>query len=153
MQDKKTIGEIDFILENAGEYMTKKPTRKDVKSVFTGLRPLAASKGDSEKTKEISRSHKITISNSGLVSILGGKWTTYRKIAEDTLNKAQAVGGLPERKCNTEHLPIFGHDHKSKWTEPLYFYGTEALKIKAINPEKAGTSLSKNFFISKVFLR
>ena len=141
--------EIDFILENAGVYMTKKPTRKDVKSVFTGLRPLAASKGDSEKTKEISRSHKINISNSGLVSILGGKWTTYRKIAEDALNKAQAVGGIPERKCNTEHLPIFGHDHKSKWTDPLYFYGTEALKIKAINPEKAGTSLSKNFFISE----
>jgi|TARA_B110000285_G_C15129185_1_gene622332 glycerol-3-phosphate dehydrogenase len=141
--------EIDFILENAGAYMKKKPKRKDVKSVFAGLRPLAASKEGSESTKEVSRSHKIIVSKSGLVSVLGGKWTTYRKIAEDVVNTTQAVGGLPDRKCNTENLPIFGYDHESKWSEPLHFYGTEALKIKAINTRKAVVSLSKKFFISE----
>ena len=72
--------------------MTKKPTRKDVKSVFAGLRPLAASENNKESTKEVSRHHKITVSTSGLISVLGGKWTTYRKIAEDTVDTLQAVG-------------------------------------------------------------
>ena len=79
--------EIDFILANAGQYMTKKPKRKDVKSVFAGLRPLAANQGSNTETKEISRHHKVNVSTSGLISLLGGKWTTYRKMAEDALSR------------------------------------------------------------------
>ena len=68
--------EIDFILKNASSYMSQKPKLKDIKSVFAGLRPLAVETNDSKETKEVSRHHKITVSTSGLISILGGKWTT-----------------------------------------------------------------------------
>ena len=141
--------EIEFILKNAGAYMTKKPTRKDVKSVFAGLRPLAASEKNKESTKEISRHHKIIVSTSGLISVLGGKWTTYRKIAEDTVNTLQAVGGLPERQCNTKTLPIFGYETHSDWNDPMHYYGTESKKIIAINTKKALVSLSEKFFITE----
>ena len=141
--------EIDFILENASAYMTKKPHRKDVKSVFAGLRPLAATEGNKESTKEVSRHHKIIVSTSGLVSVLGGKWTTYRKIAEDTVNTVQMVGGFPDRKCNTENLPIFGNDFHSDFSDPYHIYGTETQKIKALNPKSAYQSLSDQIFISE----
>ena len=134
--------EIDFILENASAYMTKKPHRKDVKSVFVGLRPLAATNNNKESTKEVSRHHKIIVSTSGLVSVLGGKWTTYRKMAEDAVNTIQMVGGFQDRKCTTETLPILGNDFNVDFTNPYHFYGTEAPKIKALNPEKANQSLS-----------
>ena len=141
--------EIDFILENASAYMTKKPHRKDVKSVFVGLRPLAATNNNKESTKEVSRHHKIIVSTSGLVSVLGGKWTTYRKMAEDAVNTIQMVGGFQDRKCTTETLPIFGNDFNVDFTNPYHFYGTEAPKIKALNPEKANQSLSEKLFISE----
>ncbi|MGB0376747.1 MAG: glycerol-3-phosphate dehydrogenase/oxidase [Flavobacteriaceae bacterium] len=140
--------EVEFILANASDYMTRKPTRADVKSIFAGLRPLAASQDDSESTKEVSRHHKITVSTSGLLSILGGKWTTYRKIAEDAINTAMTVGGLPERVCNTELLPIHGFDYNSDWNDPMHVYGTEAEKIRDLNPETADQSLSSRFFIT-----
>jgi glycerol-3-phosphate dehydrogenase len=139
--------EIDFILENASAYMAKKPKRKDVLSVFSGLRPLEASEDNSESTKEISRHHKVIVSTSGLVSILGGKWTTYRKIAEDTINTAIVVGGLPERKCNTELLPIHGFDYASNWDDPMHVYGTDADKIRELS-EKGNDSLSEAFYLS-----
>jgi glycerol-3-phosphate dehydrogenase len=141
--------EIDFILENASAYMTKKPYRKDVKSVFVGLRPLAATNNNKESTKEVSRHHKIIVSTSGLVSVLGGKWTTYRKMAEDAVNTIQMVGGFQDRKCTTETLPILGNDFNVDFTNPYHFYGTEAPKIKALNPEKANQSLSEKLFISE----
>ncbi|MDA7777937.1 glycerol-3-phosphate dehydrogenase/oxidase [Flavobacteriaceae bacterium] len=141
--------EIDFILENASAYMTKKPSRKDVKSVFAGLRPLAANNGKKESTKEVSRHHKIIVSTSGLISVLGGKWTTYRKIAEDAVNTIQMVGGFPDRKCNTETLAVFGNDFNADFTKPYYFYGTEIEKIRAISPKKADLSLSEELFISE----
>jgi len=139
--------EIDFILENAGAYMTKKPKRADIKSVFAGLRPLAAS-DKKESTKEVSRHHKITVSTSGLISVLGGKWTTYRKIAEDAVNTIQMIGGFSERKCNTETLTIFGFDPTTNWTDPLHCYGTEREKIKALD-SNGNESLSKKFHLTK----
>ena len=141
--------EINFILENASAYMTKKPLRKDVKSIFAGLRPLAATEGNNESTKEVSRHHKIMVSTSGLVSVLGGKWTTYRKIAEDAVNTLQLVGGFPERKCNTENLPVVGNDFKADFDDPYHVYGTEASKIKALNPKLAEKSLSDTLFITE----
>jgi glycerol-3-phosphate dehydrogenase len=99
--------EVEFVLRNAGRYLTKDPGRGDVLSVFAGQRPLV--RGDVADTKKISREHEVHVSNSGLVTILGGKWTTYRKMAEDTLVDAIAVGGLPTRACVTEQLPLHGH--------------------------------------------
>lgn len=140
--------EIDFILENAGAYMAKIPTRADVKSVFAGLRPLAAPEDNGKATKEISRHHKVTVSTSGLVSILGGKWTTYRKMAEDLINTAQSVAGLPERACLTQNLPIHGYDYNSDWSNPMHIYGTDIDKILQLDPE-GNQSLSDELYITK----
>ena len=81
--------------------------------MFAGLRPLAATDDSNEKTKEISRSHKVIISDSGLVSVIGGKWTTYRKMAEDTLSKIIKRKMLPNKKCITEDLKIHGYTHEN----------------------------------------
>lgn len=100
--------EIDFIFRTTAKYLSKTPERSDVLSVFAGLRPLAATGGSSGKTKEISRSHKVIVSHSGLISVIGGKWTTYRKMAEDTLAETIKRGMLPFRNCETAHLKIHG---------------------------------------------
>lgn len=92
LEPKPLDEEIDFILDQAGQYLTRKPKRSDVLSVFAGLRPLAApTHSDSKKTKEISRNHKIYVSDSGMLTITGGKWTTYRQMAEEAVNKVAAL--------------------------------------------------------------
>lgn len=101
--------EIDFILQQIGRYLSKTPGRKDIRSVFAGLRPLVRS--SSKKTAELSRDHLITVSASGLITIAGGKWTTYRRMAEDTVNTAIARGGLTDIVCRTAELPIHGAPH------------------------------------------
>ena len=141
--------EVDFILKNAETYMTKKPSRGDVKSVFAGLRPLAASEDNKESTKEVSRHHKVIVSKSGLISVLGGKWTTYRKIAEDTTNVACSVGGLPERQCNTQNLNISGYDPNTDWNDPLHVYGSDSQKVKAFGSEEKNSSLSEKVYITE----
>ena len=98
--------EIRFILDTAGRYMSRKPQRSDVLSVFAGLRPLAAPKKEGKSTKEISRSHKIFVSVNKLVTITGGKWTTYRKMAEDTVDKVISLNLLEKRECVTRNLHI-----------------------------------------------
>jgi glycerol-3-phosphate dehydrogenase len=100
--------EINFILNTFKQYLTCAPTRKDVLSVFAGLRPLAAPDKDTNSTKEISRDHKLIVSDSGLITITGGKWTTYRKMAEETVDKAISVGGLHETVCSTKKIRIHG---------------------------------------------
>jgi len=117
--------EIHFILNTAAKYLTKAPTRKDVLSVFAGLRPLAAPQNDSSQTKEISRSHKLIVSPSGLITITGGKWTTYRKMGEDTVDKAIQIGGLKPESCKTKDMPIHGSLHGLDWDDHLYFYGSD----------------------------
>jgi glycerol-3-phosphate dehydrogenase len=130
--------EIDFILNTAAKYLTKAPTRKDVLSVFAGLRPLAAPQDDSSKTKEISRSHKLIVSESGLITITGGKWTTYRRMAEDTVDKAIQTGRLKSQPCITKNLPIHGSRQGVDWEDHLYVYGSDRDKVLALineNPE------------------
>ena len=120
--------EIDFILSTAGEYLAKAPTRADVLSVFAGIRPLVrASNGGT--TAELSRDHVIQVGSSGLVSIMGGKWTTYRRMAEDCVDQAAALAHLPERACATEHLHIHGFHTDGKRKGPLSVYGSDALEI------------------------
>ncbi len=139
--------EIDFILNTAADYLAFPPTRKDVLSVFAGLRPLAAPSEEGEKTKEISRSHKIIISTSGLITITGGKWTTYRKMGEDTIEKAILIGGLKEKPSVTAQMPIHGYVKNFDPKDHLHFYGSDAIKIKSIiakNPDM-GTPILKGF--------
>ncbi len=122
--------------------MSREPKREDVLSVFAGLRPLAAppKNSDGKKTKEISRSHKIVISPSNLVTITGGKWTTYRDMAEDVVSKAAKTVGLPEKECKTRHLHIHGYMKITDRTNFRYVYGSDLeriLEIEKKNPELA----------------
>ena len=108
LEPKPLEEEVDFVLHTAGEYLAHDIGREDVLSMFAGLRPLAVSGKRGKSTKEISRHHKVMVSVSGLISVIGGKWTTYRKMAEDAVNYAIMAGDLPERKCITHHLPVHG---------------------------------------------
>lgn len=126
-----TEEEIEFVLENAQRYLSKKPTRSDVLSVFAGLRPLAAPEKEGKSTKEVSRSHKIIVSETGLITITGGKWTTYRKIGQDIVSKAIAVHDLPKNSCKTKDLPIYSTrlTTEKERKNHLYIYGTDTSKI------------------------
>ena len=128
LEPRALESEIDFVLKTTGRYLSKKPEKKDVLSVFAGLRPLAATDNSNEKTKEISRSHKVIISESGLVSVIGGKWTTYRRMAEDTLSKIIKRKILPDKKCITEDLKIHGYIDKNS-TGTLSYYGADKIKL------------------------
>ena len=105
--------------------MEKAPERSDVLAVFTGLRPLAAPAAEGKKTKEISRGHKILISKGGLITLTGGKWTTYRKMAEDVVDSAALKAGLPVRKSLTSNLKIHGYQEGVDHSDPLYWYGSD----------------------------
>ena len=115
--------ELDFIIHHIGRYLTKDPTINDVRSIFAGLRPLV--KGNSKKTAELSRDHTITISDSGLINILGGKWTTYRKMAEDVVNIAAINNMLPSKECVTTSLPIHGSMETIDYNNDFYYYGSD----------------------------
>jgi len=115
--------ELDFIIHHIGRYLTKEATMQDVRSIFAGLRPLV--KGDSKKTAELSRDHVITIAPSGLINILGGKWTTYRKMAEDVVNIAAINNMLPTKECITGSLPIHGAQPTDNFTKDYYYYGSD----------------------------
>jgi glycerol-3-phosphate dehydrogenase len=117
--------EIDFLLAHAARYLTKDPTRDDVLSAFAGLRPLVSSGGE-EKTAAISREHTVQVSQSGLVTIIGGKWTTYRKMAEDTLSRAVPVAQLEERPSVTKELHIHGFHKNSDEFGIFAIYGSDA---------------------------
>lgn len=99
--------EIDFLLRTAAEYLTRTPQPEDVLSVFTGVRPLV--KNDrSARTASLSRDHSISVSDAGLVTIRGGKWTTVRKMAEDCVDRAVSSAGLQAQPCRTQTLPLYG---------------------------------------------
>jgi len=138
LEPKALNEEIDFILTTTGKYLVKQPKREDVLSVFAGLRPLAAPKKatNGTKTKEISRSHKIITSNSGLITITGGKWTTYRDMAEETVDKAITVANLPKRNCITKELQIHGYKEDVDRNNFGYVYGTDYEKILLLAKEK-----------------
>ena len=140
LEPKPLEEEVNFIISTANRYLTKTVSRKDVLSVFSGLRPLAAPKDKSEKTKEISRSHKIIISKSELITITGGKWTTYRRMAQDTINKAISIGKLPKKACITKQLAIHGSANINKMdqNDHLYIYGSDQEAIQQLIRESPG---------------
>lgn len=137
--------EIEFVLRHAAQYLTKDPDRKDVKSVFAGIRPLV-SPADAKDTSEISRSHHIQVSESGLVTIAGGKWTTYRKMAEETIDQAALVAGLDVKETPTKELRIHGWLKNVDKGDHLYVYGSDKVALEKLideNPE-LGEQLHKD---------
>jgi glycerol-3-phosphate dehydrogenase len=131
--------EVEFILRNAARYLSHDPSERDVLSCFAGLRPLVQPQAGALQTKAMSREHEVVISPSGLVTIVGGKWTTYRKMAEDTVDDAIVVGGLPERPCVTEHLRLHGCLGRDDPALPkaghMQVYGADAAEVQAFLDE------------------
>ena len=129
--------EIEFILTTAARYLCKPPTRRDVLSTFTGIRPLVKAVG-ARNTAALSRDHTIHIDESGLLTIAGGKWTTYRNMAEDGVNHAAILGKLPDRECATTRLNIHGFHPQAEKFGSLSFYGSDAPAIQALIREEPG---------------
>src|SRR5262249_23239381 len=117
--------EIDFLLETAAEYLTKGPTRSDILSVFAGIRPLVRH-GNAKNTAALSRDHTIHVDSNGLVTVTGGKWTTYRNMAEDGVNQAIRIARLPWRPCTTRELKIHGYQSSVDRGSSLAAYGSDA---------------------------
>ncbi|MCU0363530.1 MAG: FAD-dependent oxidoreductase, partial [Bacteroidales bacterium] len=135
--------EINFILGTAGLYMTRPPKREDILCVFAGLRPLAANPANPEATREVSRRHKITLSKSGLLSVIGGKWTTYRCMAMETVDKAEKAGFLRKSKCTTDVMSLLSDENVDR-SDRLHIYGDDARQIREmiINEPSMGEKLS-----------
>jgi glycerol-3-phosphate dehydrogenase len=125
--------EVEFILQTASLYLARQPQRGDVLSVFAGIRPLVRS-GESGNTAALSRDHTIRIENSGMITICGGKWTTYRHMAEDCVNQAATLARLAEKPCVTGHLNIHGfHPASAPFTQEfghLWVYGADAPMVR-----------------------
>jgi glycerol-3-phosphate dehydrogenase len=137
LEPQATDEEVAFILRNAARYLERDPSRADVLSVFAGLRPLVRREG--QATKKISREHEVLVSRSGLVSVVGGKWTTYRRMADDTLDHAIDVGGLERRACVTASLRLRGWMEHSDTTSTLddwiHMYGADATEVRQVCDE------------------
>ena len=121
--------EIEFLLNQISPYLSRDPKKEDILSAFTGIRPLVAEE-DESNTASLSREHTISISRSGLVTIAGGKWTTYRKMAQDTVDQAALIAGLTTRPSVSENLNIHGYYHYSEKFSELAHYGSDALQIQ-----------------------
>jgi glycerol-3-phosphate dehydrogenase len=129
--------ELEFLLAHAARYLTRDPVPADVRSAFAGLRPLVQS-GDEEDTAALSRDHSVVISESGLVTIAGGKWTTYRRMGEDAVDQAALVGHLPERASVSRTLNIHGYYAEARKFGALAEYGADAPAVEAVLNEREG---------------
>lgn len=143
LEPKAFDEEIEFILETAGRYLTRPPTRADVLAVYVGLRPLVKTDSGNGKTSALSRDHVIHVDTSGLLTITGGKWTTYRHMAEDCVDHAITLGRLRDELCPTKNLKIHGYlevaESEEGSEDPLAVYGSDAEQIRtlAANPALA----------------
>lgn len=123
--------EVDFLLTHAGRYLAKDPAREDILSAFAGIRPLVAA-ADKKNTSALSRDYHLAMAPSGLVTIAGGKWTTYRKMAEDTVDRAIPLTGLPFRRCVTARLRLHGYMEGANPEDPFHVYGTDGKAVEAL---------------------
>jgi glycerol-3-phosphate dehydrogenase len=125
--------EIEFILDTAAQFLSRPPTREDILSVYVGIRPLVKAHEDgSEKTSTLSRDHTIHIDSAGLITIVGGKWTTYRHMAEDCVNHAITLGRLNDAACITRSLHLHGYHDNPDELGNLWVYGSDANGVRAI---------------------
>jgi glycerol-3-phosphate dehydrogenase len=123
--------EIEFILQTSSLYLAKPPSRGDILSIFAGIRPLVRA-GQSDNTASLSRGHTIRIENNGMVTVSGGKWTTYRHMAEDCVNQAAILARLPERPCVTSRLNIHGFHAAVEKFGHLRVYGSDAPAVRRL---------------------
>ena len=125
--------EIQFILDTAAQFLSRPPTREDILSIYVGIRPLVKMQEESTgKTSALSRDHTIHIDSAGLITIVGGKWTTYRHMAEDCVNHAITLGRLDDVACETRSLHLHGYHEDSDALGDLWVYGSDATAIRAL---------------------
>jgi glycerol-3-phosphate dehydrogenase len=127
---RPTNAEIEFILDTAGRYLDRKPRREDVLSAWAGIRPLVRAIGQS--TAKLSRDHLIRQDAERLLTITGGKWTTYRHMAEDCVNRAAGMAHLPCRQCRTRELRLHGYHADSASLGDLAEHGSDAEQIRML---------------------
>lgn len=130
VEPQATPDEVDFILETAGRYLSRPPRREDILSRFAGIRPLVNAGGGN--TASLARDHTIRVDEPGLATTTGGKWTTYRNMAEACVDKAAALAQLPQRPCLTRELRIHGYDDNAKRHGPLAVYGSDAVEVQRL---------------------
>ncbi|MFP4069612.1 MAG: glycerol-3-phosphate dehydrogenase/oxidase [Opitutales bacterium] len=133
--------ERDFVMSHARKYLAEDPSDEDVLSIFAGLRPLVKAGGGSD-TAALSRDHSILVSGSGLITLTGGKWTTYRKMAADVIDQAETLAGLEEKRCKTEDLRIHGWTRDGIAERNLRPYGADAPALRELlesDPESRET--------------
>lgn len=136
LEPRAQPAEVDFILDHARHYLARDPAERDVLSVFTGLRPLVRRAG-AGATAALSRDHTIAVSDSGLITLTGGKWTTYRKMGEDVINQAERVGGLAARPSRTAELRLRGATAEvGAIARGLRVYGSDAEAIEALETKE-----------------
>jgi glycerol-3-phosphate dehydrogenase len=142
LEPKPLEPELQFILEHAAKYLRKDPTKADVLSVYAGLRPLVKAQGEGN-TAALSRDHTILVSKTGLLTIVGGKWTTYRKMGEDVINKAAPIAALPILESPTPEMPLYAaptiqdasEERGGTPEEALSMYGTDARHVRALTED------------------
>jgi glycerol-3-phosphate dehydrogenase len=125
--------EVDFVVSHFNRYASSSIGYNDVKSVFVGLRPLAKSSSTKE-TAVMPRDHHVAVLPSGLIHVTGGKWTTYRSMAEHAVDKAAQSAGLNSSECKTKNLQIHGWVAKNDESH-LSIYGADAAAIKQMAAE------------------
>lgn len=129
-----TDEEVNYLLKYAGKYLTGNPERSDVLSAWAGIRPLVSTHPEDD-TADISRDHTLITDPSGLLTITGGKWTTYRLMGQDTIDKAAEIAGLEPTKSGTEQLKLHGWSRESDPDEPYGNYGSDAAILKELENE------------------
>ncbi|MDQ8179639.1 glycerol-3-phosphate dehydrogenase/oxidase [Pelagicoccus sp. SDUM812005] len=139
LEPRALQSERDFIMEHAAKYLAHDPQPEDVLSIYAGLRPLVKS-GDSSNTAALSRDHTILISDSGLLTVTGGKWTTYRKMAEDVVDHLEILSGIEELPCSTKQLPIYGATQDAIAEANLAPYGSASQAIRKLIREQPNSS-------------
>ncbi len=131
LEPRALANEIEFVLSHTEKYLRRRPQAHEILSVYAGQRPLVKAGGDQGNTKSLSRDHTIVISASGLMTITGGKWTTYRHMGEDAVNKIEASAGLTPRPSVTKQLRLHGYSTQ-KDVDHLQVYGSDATEIRAL---------------------
>lgn len=135
-EPRATAKETEFLTEHIHRYFGRWIHSSDVLSVWSGLRPLV--RNGTSNTSKLSRDHRVILSKTGMVTVTGGKWTTYRKMGEDTINQAAKVAGLTAAPSRTADLKLHG------WTEPGSLpameeservYGSDLEQIRALGDE------------------
>ncbi|PAW76281.1 MAG: FAD-dependent oxidoreductase [Verrucomicrobia bacterium Tous-C9LFEB] len=136
IEPKPLKEEIDFLVKHSSRYLTRPIRHEDILSVFAGLRPLVRAKGAST-TSKLSRTHRIEVSDAKLLTITGGKWTTYRRMAQDTMDEAIKVAGLAHKPTGTKDLPLHGA-METPDRSPNSVYGSDIAKIEKLGDQEPG---------------